>query len=137
MSDPDVKIHDATQNPAAACPCPKHLTGDARRLWKQLAPSLASADGLAPGTAAGLEIACQSFADWRAYSAKIVEQGAVVRSPSGFAVINPAVGLAAKSAETWRKLAKQLGIDRPQSAGKGTRPQSKLGAILKGPAQRA
>lgn len=109
MTDP-LKIHAGRPEP------PKHLTGEARRLWRKLAPQLADGGTLAPAVGTTLEVACQAYADWRLHTARVAKEGAIVKSPAGFAQAHPSVAMAAKAAETWRKFSKLLGVDKRQRA---------------------
>lgn len=117
-----LKIHAAD-----APQCPEHLQGEARRLWEAIAPQLAENGTLAPAVGTSLEIACQAYADWRLHTTRVAEQGPLVKSPNGFAVQHPSIGVAKSAAETWRKFVRQYRLDRP-AAKTGT--ESKL-ALLK------
>ena len=55
---------------------PRHLTGNARRLWQDLAPQLAVDGRLPPATAASLEIAVLAFATWQEHTAQRRPRGA-------------------------------------------------------------
>ena len=126
MTRPAIKIHTAGETPPMLA-VPAHLQGVARDLWAELAPQLAAPDGTLPAaTVATLEIACQAYADWREHTARVAKEGQLVKSPSGFPICHPAITLAAKSAETWRKFSKQLGLDRPSRAAKGAEPRPGL-----------
>lgn len=90
---------------------PQHLDGEAARLWAELAPQLAGGGALDPAIATSLEIACQAYSTWRTHEARIAAEGAIVKSPAGFAQAHPSVSIALKASETWRKLSKQLKLD--------------------------
>jgi P27 family predicted phage terminase small subunit len=90
-------------------------------------PQLLDNDTLPPAVGANLEIACQAYADWRTHTARVAEQGSLVKSPNGFAVQHPSVAIANKAAAIWLRFEKQLGLNKPRK----TKPsESKLTALL-------
>jgi P27 family predicted phage terminase small subunit len=89
-------------------------------------PQLLDNDTLPPAVGANLEIACQAYADWRTHTARVAEQGSLVKSPNGFAVQHPSVAIANKAAAIWRQFQKQLGLDKARKP----KPESKLTTLL-------
>lgn len=104
MTDAPLKMH--------AIEPPAHMADEAARLWLELAPQLTENGMLPPAVATSLEIACQAFSDWRLHTARVAEQGPLVKSPNGFAVQHPSIAIANRAAETWRKFQRQLGLDK-------------------------
>jgi P27 family predicted phage terminase small subunit len=120
-----LKMHGGDKEPL---PCPAHLENEARRLWEQLAPQLTDSGTLTEASAPAFEICCQAYADWRTFTAQVKAQGAIVKGPTGFPQQHPAVSLANKASETWRKHARQFGF---ATKAKAAPPQSSLAGFLK------
>jgi P27 family predicted phage terminase small subunit len=86
------------------------LTGAARREFRRLAKLLDGAGVLPQGDRAGLALIAQAWARWCEAEEKLAEKGAVVKSPSGFAQVNPWLSVSNKAHELLVKLCAEYGL---------------------------
>jgi P27 family predicted phage terminase small subunit len=86
---------------------PKHLDKQARAKWKHLAPTL---DVTLPGIADALGAYCMAWSRWVAAEQQVAALGLVVKSPAGFPVENPYLGIVKKAMIEMHRWGKELGI---------------------------
>jgi len=93
--------------PPAVTP-PGHLDDQARAKWGEVWPILAQRETIDQGLLDALAGYCLAYSRWTAAEAKVNELGPVVKSPAGFAVVNPYVTIAEKASRQMRQFAAEL-----------------------------
>jgi P27 family predicted phage terminase small subunit len=92
---------------ATAAP-PAHLDEQARAKWGEIWPIVAQRESIDQGTLDALAAYCVAYSRWQAAETKVGELGSVVKSPAGFAVVNPYTIIAEKAARQMRQFAAEL-----------------------------
>ena len=91
--------------------CPDDLTDDvARAEWNRVAPMLISRGQVTAVDRGTLMGYCLKFAQWKALEQEARNHPFIVRSPSGYPIPNPALGMANKVFSLMLKAAAELGI---------------------------
>jgi P27 family predicted phage terminase small subunit len=103
--------HGASPEPKAAIPkAPTWLSKEARKVWRYYASRLADVRVLTEIDRECLGIYVTAAARLAKAEAEIAKTAEVVKSPAGFAVVNPWVNVALKCTETMRHYGEQLGL---------------------------
>lgn len=102
---------------------PEHLDDQAAAKWAEVVAILEDrGDALDAGTLDAATAYASAYSRWRAAEKKVQELGAVVKSPAGFAVENPYVGIARKAEIAMRQWAGELRLT-PKTRGKTKPPE--------------
>jgi P27 family predicted phage terminase small subunit len=91
-------------------PCPPELSPTAKAEWERIAPELAMLGLLARIDRSALALYCESYARWIDAISAIQQYGAVVKSPSGYPIQSPYVGIANKAGEQVRLMLSEFGM---------------------------
>lgn len=92
-------------------PCPKHLAGQSRKKWNQLAPLLFGAGLLATTDAIALARYCQSYGVYLDALEQIDKTGGpVITNSKGDLVTNPWQRIAKGEEDTMRKIETEFGL---------------------------
>jgi P27 family predicted phage terminase small subunit len=119
---------------------PQHLDGQAKAKWRELAPTL---DVTLPGVADALGAYCVAYSRWTQAEAQVAALGLVVKSPAGFPVENPYLGIVKRAMVEMHRWGKELGIvsrsakpaaDAPDSLDEKLRSLSFLAGLPQSPA---
>jgi P27 family predicted phage terminase small subunit len=86
---------------------PAHLDEAARSKWQQLAATLATSS---PGVADALAAYCVAYSRWTAAEAQVAALGLLTKSPAGFPVENPYLGIVKRALIEMHRWGKELGI---------------------------
>lgn len=78
--------------------------------WLRLSPMLRRAHAITEGDRASLVALCQQWSRYLTANANVSTKGMVVRSPSGYPMPNPYIGIANKSLGNCLKLWVELGL---------------------------
>lgn len=106
---------------------PAHLDAVAVAKWTELFEFLPDTN---QGTLDALAAYCQAWSRWTAAEAKIVELGAVVKSPQGFPVANPYVAIGAAAQRQMRQWGAELRLT-PKSRTAKSKTRQESDPILK------
>jgi P27 family predicted phage terminase small subunit len=87
---------------------PKHLSADAKRLWRRIGPRFAAMGVVAEADELAFAILCESYAAWCHLIDKAREHGPIVKM-NGQMVPNPYLTRADREAEKTRKLLAEFG----------------------------
>ena len=101
-SEPDI-------NPAIPT-CPPHLSTEARREWKRIAPLLKNAGLLTLIDRAALAAYCQLWSRWSSAENNILTNGVIIPAPSGYPIVNPALSIANSSMKLMVKFLGEFGM---------------------------
>lgn len=97
--------------PAPIVPAPpEHVTGAALDEWNRVVPELAALGLLTRLDAAALAGYCVAYARWADAERRVAEQGAVVKSPSGFPIQNPYLGIANRALKQIKEFCVEFGL---------------------------
>lgn len=91
-------------------PCPEHLSDSAKREWERIAPSLHAAGLLTSIDGAALAGYCDAYGRWEDANAMIRRTGMVVKSPKGFAIQSPFVGIANRALDQMKMFLVEFGM---------------------------
>jgi P27 family predicted phage terminase small subunit len=98
-------------HPALETACPDDLVDPvARTEWDRLAPQLISSGQVTMVDRGTLMGYCLKYAQWKALEAEAKNHPFIVRSPSGYPIPNPALGMANRAFALMLKAAAELGI---------------------------
>ena len=99
------------QHEALLATCPPELVDPvARTEWDRLAPTLIASGQVTTVDRGTLLGYCLKYAQWQALETEALKHPLIVRSPSGYPMANPAIGLANKVFSMMLKAAAELGI---------------------------
>lgn len=90
--------------------CPDHLDEEARKEWLRITRELDSMGILASIDRAALAAYCQVWSRWIDAEKLLADQGVIVKSPSGYAIQNPALSIANKSVEQLHRFSVEFGM---------------------------
>lgn len=90
--------------------CPPELSPAARAEWERLAPELGDLGLLTHFDRAALAAYCAAYALWAEATAAIQKYGAMVKSPTGYPMQSPYIGIANRQAELMIRLASEFGF---------------------------
>lgn len=89
---------------------PKGLTKAAADEWKRVTRLLKTLGLVAELDRAALAVYCEAWATWQHAQAEIAKTGHVVKSPSGFPIINPWVSVANGAHKQMQSLLSEFGL---------------------------
>ena len=89
---------------------PEHLDAQARRKWAEVFPILQERGNLDAGSLDALAAYCSAWSRWTAAEQQVNTLGTVVKSPAGFPVANPYVGIAAAAQRQMRQWGDAMGL---------------------------
>jgi len=93
-----------------APPCPEHLDDRARQEWRRLVPILRRMRVLTEADQILLGNLCQAYSTLVKSQLKLTETGHLLKSPNGYPLLNPLVGIVNQSTETVIKIAREFGL---------------------------
>jgi P27 family predicted phage terminase small subunit len=103
--------HGNTPEPDAAIPkVPPGMDKEARKWWRYYAPRLAKLRVLTEVDRECLAIYCTAAARRERAEIEILKTGAVVKTPAGFAAVNPWLNVSNKAAEIMLRYGQELGM---------------------------
>jgi P27 family predicted phage terminase small subunit len=104
-------LNQSEPQPALAFPeCPSEVGPTARAEWDRLVPELGELGLLTHFDRAALAVYCGAYALWAEATAAIQKYGAIVKSPSGYPMQSPYIGIANRQAELMIRLASEFGF---------------------------
>jgi P27 family predicted phage terminase small subunit len=101
--------HDEPK-PTGIPTCPSHLSKEARKEWNRISRELMTCGLLTSVDRAALAAYCAAYARWTEGEDKVQQHGLVVKSPSGFPIQNPYVGIANTALDQMRKFLIEFGM---------------------------
>lgn len=104
------KLNSDEPKPAGIPTCPSHLSKEARKEWKRISKELVTCGLLTSVDRAALAAYCSAYARWVDAESKVQQHGLVVKSPSGFPIQNPYVGIANTALDHMRKFLIEFGM---------------------------
>lgn len=90
--------------------CPSELTGGAKDEWTRVIGKLTATGQVTMMDRATLLGYCLKYGQWKTLEAEAAKHPAIVRSPSGYSIPNPAIGMANKAFALMLKAATELGM---------------------------
>ena len=103
--------HGNSPEPDAAIPkAPPGMDDEAHKWWKYYAPRLVKVRVLTALDRETLAVFCTAAARRAKAEIEIAKTGEVVKSPAGFATVNPWVNIATKAAELMLRYGQELGL---------------------------
>lgn len=104
-------LNHAEPQPASDKPtCPSHIKGEARKEWNRISKDLHAAGLLTKIDKAALAIYCQAWERWVEAEEQLKKVGPVVKSPSGYPVLNPFWSVANKAMSQMQKALVEFGM---------------------------
>jgi P27 family predicted phage terminase small subunit len=91
-------------------PRPRHLVGEARKEWRRICGELSQLDILTMADRAALAAYCQAWATWVEAEQHLRTEGLVLKSPTGYIVENPYVGIGHKAMGQMRAFLVEFGL---------------------------
>ena len=89
---------------------PEHLDAEAVAEWQRLEPILTGCNVLTAADRGALAGHCAAWSRWIAAELAIKETGVVVKSPSGFPILNPHLSVANRALDEMRRWGNELGL---------------------------
>jgi P27 family predicted phage terminase small subunit len=88
-------LNENEPKPIACIPkCPKHLDEEARAEWRRITPELLKLQVLARVDCAALSAYCMAWSGWVDAETNLRKFGAVIKTPKGYPIQNPYLGIA-------------------------------------------
>ena len=94
----------------AVPPCPRHLSGEAKKEWRRMGKELAVLGLLTTIDRAALALYCQAWGRWVEAEDALRKYGTMVKSPNGFPMQSPYLAMANKAMEQLRALLTEFGM---------------------------
>lgn len=109
--------------PAEIPPCPKHLTGEARKEWRRTSKQLAQAGLITKVDRAALAAYCQNWARWieAEEAMRADDHQMIVYTDKGYPVVSPWLGIAERAMKQMRTFLTEFGMT-PSSRSRLTGP---------------
>ena|SRR3990172_9483158 len=106
------KLRDGEPQPRPAIPtCPRHLDREARREWHRVTKVLRPLQIISEADRAILSAYCSCWGRLHDAESKLHGSGGlVVKSPSGYPMLNPYLSVVHRSVEQLQRLASELGL---------------------------
>lgn len=105
------KLNKAEPKPDATKPtAPKHLQGEARKEWNRASKLLHQAGLLTSIDRAALAAYATAYGRWADSEEQLKKHGPVVKSPSGYPIQNPYLGIANKAMCEMRRWLVEFGM---------------------------
>jgi len=89
---------------------PPHIVGEALAEWKRITPQLVALGILTDIDRAALAAYCQLWARWVEAEKSLSTTGTILKSPSGYPIQNPFLGVANTAIEGMRKFLGEFGM---------------------------
>jgi P27 family predicted phage terminase small subunit len=99
----------APQVPVTLPQCPRHLHGEARKVWQRLAPQLFAAGLLTELDVTALAALCATWAIWIEAKERLASEGLEVTGPRG-ARPSPWIGIASRAQRDLQVLMNEFGL---------------------------
>ena len=110
---------------------PEHLDAAAIAKWGEVFPILQERGDVGQGVADALAAYCVAYSRWTAAEQQVGLLGLVVKSPAGFAVENPYLGVSKRALIEMHRWGKELGIvTRTAKPAKAKEPEADQGGGL-------
>jgi len=112
---------------------PAHLEGDALEEWDRVVPELRALGLISAIDRNSLAAYCQAYARWVEAEAKLKQYGQIVKSPAGYPMQSPYLGIANTALKFMRDFATEFGMtpsSRSRVSTAGKPPQSNLMRFL-------
>lgn len=90
--------------------CPAELSESARKEWDRVVEVLARFNMLTALDRAALAAYCEAYAMWTGAVTAIHRYGTIVKSPTGYPIQSPYVGIANRQAEIMLRIASEFGF---------------------------
>jgi P27 family predicted phage terminase small subunit len=104
-------LNENEPKPLACIPkCPKHLDKEARREWKRITPELLKLQILAHIDRAALAAYCMGWSRWVDAETNLRKFGAVIKTPKGYPIQNPYLGIANTAIDIMRRFLTEFGM---------------------------
>lgn len=91
-------------------PCPRHLTGEARREWRRMGGELARMGVVTAVDRAALAAYCVAWARWVDAEGQVAKLGTIVKTANGNLIQNPYLAVANRALEQMTRLATEFGM---------------------------
>lgn len=91
-------------------PCPRHLTGEARREWRRMGGELVRLGVMTAVDKATFAAYCVAWARWVDAEANVAKLGPIVKTANGNLIQNPYLAVANRALEQMTKLAAEFGM---------------------------
>lgn len=91
-------------------PCPAELSPDAKREWRRVSKSLHSLGLLTAIDRAALAAYCQAWARWLDAERQLTKFGAIIKSPNGYPLQSPYLGIARDAVQQMRAFLTEFGM---------------------------
>lgn len=105
------RVNKHEPKPKSAVPrCPSHLSDEAKREWRRVAPELASLGLLARLDRAALANYCQAWGRWIEAEEALRKFGVMVKSPNGFPMQSPYLAVVNRAMEQIRAMLAEFGM---------------------------
>lgn len=112
--NPQNRPTDMIPSPKVIVPaCPKDLDSVASKEWKRIAPLLVQNHLISDMDLAVLAGYCHSFSLW-VQTLKKIKKGLIIKSPSGYPIMNPYLSINNNAKTQMLKFAQELGISPVQ-----------------------
>ena len=96
--------------PTSLPPCPRHLTGEARREWRRMGGELARMGVVTVVDRAALAAYCMAWARWVEAEGQVAKLGTIVKTANGNLIQNPYLAVANRALEQMTRLAAEFGM---------------------------
>lgn len=90
--------------------CPGHLSKEAQKEWKRIAPMLDSSGVLTDADTIPLGNLCEAYATLKKAQEQLDKTGLLVKAPSGYIMQSPLVSIVNSSMEMVNKLCREFGM---------------------------
>jgi P27 family predicted phage terminase small subunit len=125
---------DEPAPPAGIPECPDYLDVLARREWKRVSALLAASGILTEIDGTALAAYCQAYSHWLDAEGQVRKLGTIVKTPSGYPILNPHVVLAKQAMQQMHKFLVEFGMtpsSRSRLRIEKPAPEDPLDAFLK------
>lgn len=97
--------------PAVCIPKPpKHISRIAKREWRRVTPELEALGIISEIDRSALAAYCQTYARWVSAEEKLAKYGEIVKSPNGYPIQSPYLGIANTALKFLRDFAAEFGM---------------------------
>lgn len=103
-------LNNSEPTPTGTPTCPRHLSKEAKAEWRRISEELSAMGLLTKVDRAALAAYCEAWARWCEAERQIQKFGLVVKSPSGYPMQNPYVGIANTALDQMRKFLVEFGM---------------------------
>jgi P27 family predicted phage terminase small subunit len=114
--------HNEPQPRTIRIPCPRVLTGPARKEWHRVAPMLHRLGLFTEADREALTALCRAYGEWLEALKELDKTSAVVKSPSGYPMMNPWIIIAARAERRWSRLLPEFGMTPSSRSRIGVNP---------------